>query len=327
MDEKIILRESENNIHFMFKNILDLASDSKENIYILDSDRILKYNRSGRFISQIGRIGQGPGEFTSPRKIFIDNFDNLYINDQGRKILMYSENRKFLEVITLKFSIPTSPQESSNFYIDKNGYIYAFVRDYKENEVRKVLIKADRQGNVIQKLKDFFERDIKIKRSKSGGVAGGITHPYSPECFFCPVQNLLICAAENLDYRFFLIDFHGDIRTIFSKSVKSQPIQLSDRKRFNNVTELPSHQPFFSKILSDEKGRIYVIRTKPTLEKHATEKVDIFSNKGRYLYYTELPHLPRVLKNGSYYVIQEDDVGNRIILKVTIRNYHLIKEH
>lgn len=73
MKEEILLRESESDPHYMFgRDIWDFVVDSKGNIYLLDDERILKFDDKGKFVASIGKRGQGPGEFMSPRKLFLD---------------------------------------------------------------------------------------------------------------------------------------------------------------------------------------------------------------------------------------------------------------
>lgn len=49
----------------IFNNLKDIATDSNNNIYILDSKEktLYKFSEEGKFQKRIGRQGQGPGEF------------------------------------------------------------------------------------------------------------------------------------------------------------------------------------------------------------------------------------------------------------------------
>ncbi|MFC1554547.1 NHL repeat-containing protein [candidate division KSB1 bacterium] len=63
----------------------DLAVDKAGNVYIVDQSnhRIQKYSPDGKYISTIGREGEGPGEFIFPNSIDISNDDILYVNDSN----------------------------------------------------------------------------------------------------------------------------------------------------------------------------------------------------------------------------------------------------
>ena len=64
----------------IFNKIVDIAVDSQNDMYILDSkEKVLyKFSEEGMFQKKIGRQGQGPGEFERPRSVFINEKDNIY---------------------------------------------------------------------------------------------------------------------------------------------------------------------------------------------------------------------------------------------------------
>jgi len=66
--------------HYSFFKIRGIAVDRSGNLYILEmgNARIMKYDGKGRFIGQIGRMGQGPGEFQQPTII---RYDEVYAYD------------------------------------------------------------------------------------------------------------------------------------------------------------------------------------------------------------------------------------------------------
>ncbi len=90
------------NLAFNMPN--DLAEDSRGNIYIADSSnaRIQKFSKEGRFVSSLGRKGQGPGEFASIRALAVDATDRVVAFDasQRRLTILTAEGR---EVRTIRF--------------------------------------------------------------------------------------------------------------------------------------------------------------------------------------------------------------------------------
>ena len=88
-----------------FRSPRDIVLDSAGNMYILDAsnNRIQKLSPKGKFISSIGRRGQGPGEFYIPRSIEMDAKDNLHVFDAGnRRIQMFTSDGKVSK--TIKFT-------------------------------------------------------------------------------------------------------------------------------------------------------------------------------------------------------------------------------
>lgn len=320
--EEIILKESETDQNYLFGGITDLSVDSFENFYILDSrlKRIIKYDKKGKFIKKIGREGQGPGEFIFPLKIFVDEKDNLYVNDQGRAIIVYDKDGDFKSLLRLKKPI-------GDFYVDKNGYIYTFTRDFSESGIVKLFVKMDKEGNIVKKIAEFLEADVKIKVSGGGGVMGGVKHPYSFDSFFCSIPGDFLCYGDNSKYKLFVYDLEGSLKSEISKEVKAQPITGAEKEKFSKSEDIvfPPYRPFFKGILSDEKGRIWVIRTKSILEKDKKEIADIFSKEGRYLYEVELPYFPKIIRDGNIWVIDRDEEDRTLIKKLIIKNYSSMK--
>lgn len=72
--------------HEMFGEISGVVFDAAENLYVLDrqSNRIMVYDRTGRFLRQISKKGQGPGELISPMQLMMGADGNLIVSDLGR---------------------------------------------------------------------------------------------------------------------------------------------------------------------------------------------------------------------------------------------------
>jgi len=90
------------------------------------NDRILKYDRNGKFIMQWGKVGAGPGEFNPPHGFAFDKAGRLYVADRSNnRIQIFDQQGKFLAEWK-QFGRP------SGVYIDKNDNIY--VADSLSNE-------------------------------------------------------------------------------------------------------------------------------------------------------------------------------------------------
>lgn len=88
----------------LFESIIDIATDSKNNIYALDRKQktLYKFAEDGSFLKRIGRQGQGPGEFQSPCSVYIGPDDLIYVLDEtNRRIEIFKENCDYLRTIIL----------------------------------------------------------------------------------------------------------------------------------------------------------------------------------------------------------------------------------
>ena len=86
---------------------------------------------------------------------------------------------------------------------------------------------------------------------------------------------------------------------------------------------MPDHRPFFSKFLSDDVGRLYVVRFRPITEREVgTQDIDVFSKDGFYLYRLTWPFMPQVIKGGFLYEVRQDeDTGLTRIIRYRITNW------
>lgn len=326
-EEETVIRESNDNEFYTFRYIWDLVVDSRGSIYLLDHDRVLKFDKSGRFLRTIGRKGQGPGEYMKPLKLFIDGQDNLYISDQGISLLKFDREGNFKEIIKLKFSIPFMPIEARNFYVSKDGRIVSFTRDYSEEGIIRKLVLISQKGEIIKVLASFLEKHIKVGFKGGGGVVGGVTHPYLPSCYFCSLGDDKICFGENMSYKITIMDLEGNELGVFYKNEEKEPISSREKKYISQDGQVyfPPYRPFFKNILSDEKNRLYVFRIKPILVKSKREEIDVFNARGVYLYKLYSSYAPWVIKNGYVYTLVRNKDGLREVKRLKIKGYEDFK--
>jgi hypothetical protein len=142
------------------------------------------------------------------------------------------------------------------------------------------------------------------------------------------------------DYTVHVVDQEGRPLFAFSKAEKPVPISAEEivltrkegifgRERFGKgdpeKTDLgmPSHRPFWSRFVSDDLGRLYVIRFKPITEKDVTSsEIDVFSKDGFYLYRMTWPFVPQVIKAGFLYEVRQDEeAGLTRIIRYRIANW------
>jgi DNA-binding beta-propeller fold protein YncE len=93
---KILLTISEANGNL--KSPDDLVIASNGDLYIADTGngRIVHLTADGKFVSQFGAKGKGPGQFTTAHCLAIDPHDNIYVADRGNnRVEAFSPDGKF----------------------------------------------------------------------------------------------------------------------------------------------------------------------------------------------------------------------------------------
>jgi len=138
-DLEIGIEEGDEN--YMFAGVIDVEVDSKGNIFVLDwkNRTVKKFDNKGKFICDIGKKGQGPGEYSA---ILVDScldrsdrfyvvelmkvhifFGTIPIEEQGRPSTIrqnwmffniYSDESDFPKVTRYKIVYNESKKQENN---------------------------------------------------------------------------------------------------------------------------------------------------------------------------------------------------------------------
>jgi hypothetical protein len=100
--------------HEMFGEIAGVAFDASDNLYVLDrpNARVMVYGPTGRFIRQIGRKGQGPGELTVPMQLAIADDGTVVVMDMARPAYsLFRPDGTFIRNVAMEggMPLPSSP--------------------------------------------------------------------------------------------------------------------------------------------------------------------------------------------------------------------------
>lgn len=107
--------ENEEDANKMFYEPRDLSIDSAGLIYILEGDSISVFDSKGKFLRQIGRPGQGPGEFLDAYYITIDKQNNLMVSEGGnRRIQIIDSGGRYLGSFSMNENFPGSTAITKN---------------------------------------------------------------------------------------------------------------------------------------------------------------------------------------------------------------------
>ena len=119
--------------------------------------RMLKFDKTGKFIKTWGKLGTGPGEFDQPHSLAFDSKGRLFVADRtNNRIQIFDQEGKFLEEWK-QFSRP------SGLFIDKHDVLYVADSESKD---------GDGYGH-----NPGWQRGLRIGSAKDGKVAVFIPEP------------------------------------------------------------------------------------------------------------------------------------------------------
>ncbi len=153
----IFLETTDKSLIGYVKEILETSNF----IFILDiqQNKVLCFDKNGRYIKQIGKNGKGPGEYLRPIDILYSKKDKcLWVYDsKSRKIIAYSQEGKILNEKKISFYC-------KNFIETPNGYL-AFIGNSpfgRKNNRNVKFLKLDKEFNILKKIKggNGFTHDI-----------------------------------------------------------------------------------------------------------------------------------------------------------------------
>jgi DNA-binding beta-propeller fold protein YncE len=139
--------------------------------------RVLKFDRSGKFLLQFGSAGSGPGQFNTPHALAMDSRGRLFVGDRGNnRVQLFDQNGKFLEDWR-QYGRP------SGLYIDANDVLY--VADSES---------APTRNNAT------WKRGIRIGSARDGRVTAFIPDPWTstPEPATTAPEGVAADAAGNV---------------------------------------------------------------------------------------------------------------------------------
>jgi DNA-binding beta-propeller fold protein YncE len=143
------------------------------------NNRILKFDKTGKFIKEWGKLGTGPGEFDQPHALAMDSRGRLFVGDRNNnRIQIFDQNGTFIEAWT-QYSRP------SGLYIDKQDNIYV----------------ADSESESVSRNHNGWKRGIRvgrIKDGKDGKVVAFIPDPDEKATGTSAAEGVAVDAAGNI---------------------------------------------------------------------------------------------------------------------------------
>jgi hypothetical protein len=325
LQEDLAIGGDPNNEVYYFPKGAGLSVDEEGNLYVCDlgNKRVQMYDRSGKYVRTIGRQGQGPGEYMFPIQVLFGAEGDLYVWAPPQ-IIIYGHDGTFKKRVVIK-------AYASPIFVDPERTVFAAKHPFLEpGGPKHSIVQLDVDGSVDRTIAEFrgeLAEDQKVI----------VSHWYCNGTVSSPVTDELFCYGFSGEYKIYVADSEGRTTLIITKDEKPHAIsgKEKDETRKSGVSAwsgstqkpeddivFPDHRPFFGTILNDDAGCFYVVRFNSILEKDAPSSVDVFSNKGIYLYKMTWPFIPAAIKHACLYEVRSDnETGEVRIVRHRIKNW------
>jgi sugar lactone lactonase YvrE len=168
--------------------------------------RIVKFDKSGKFIKAWGNKGMGPGEFDVIHTLAFDSRGRLFVGDrQNNRIQIFDQNGKFIAQ-WFQFGRP------SGIYIDKNDVLYVADSESRDGRTNTGQFALPQTGYAYNL---GAERGIRIGSARDGSVKSFIPDP-------CPYpyaagSSMAEGVTADSEGNVYGADFLGDVRKYVKK--------------------------------------------------------------------------------------------------------------
>ena len=135
-------------------SLLNGVITTPENIYVRTSrpHQVYRLDRKGNLLNKISVQGRAKNEYTSIRSFFLDENDNICIQDEDR-ILTFTPEGEYLDtrVIDQTFSINGEEplKYSRNMFMDKQGNLFEPFSTYMGDEPNNLIVTSPNQDTLL----------------------------------------------------------------------------------------------------------------------------------------------------------------------------------
>ena len=314
---------------YMFGRVGAVAA-TDDRIYVLDEQVpvVRVYDKEGAYLFDIGRGGQGPGEFERPDFMALDGLGNAYVHGQG-EIEVFSADGEHFDTWGLGTINEFNWFKTLNIGLDGTAYVPAILeRDGMNVRTWKVGYTEIHEGaeGETRAVPDLgYETPVveTVTRTEAYVAVASISPPFVPLRLWAISPRGAIVVGNGDQYRFEVHQPDGTV-ILVEKPWDVVPVENSEAawsrdmlrsstigkevSGWNPDSQLPEHKPAFAQFVPDENGRIWVFRSGPGIRlpdcnEDATEAreflerpcwvdsvlLDVFEVQGRYSGRVEMP--------------------------------------
>jgi DNA-binding beta-propeller fold protein YncE len=122
--------------------------NSKSEIIVTDPehDKIIVYDRQGKFLFEFGKSGHAPGSFINPKGLAVDQNDNIIVSDSSTRFQVFDRFGTFIRSL----NVPFLRAGTHSISVNKDGN-YVFIDGY---DLRTLVLDKDGEVSYFKRVGD-----------------------------------------------------------------------------------------------------------------------------------------------------------------------------
>jgi hypothetical protein len=261
---------------YMFGSLISVwATD--ELIYVLDRQvRALRaFDHDGRWLRDVGRIGQGPGEFERPDAVLVGEDGRVFVFEgRNARINIYSPDGEALETWTMdpRFGSTLELGDGGDFFAMKRGLGNDGAFETADDTLELQHVEA---GGALgpRIISPVVAGELRTPSAAPPPIYVGLPYGVSSTLAFAPFGAFL--SGKRGEYSFEITGFDGQVIRVERywtpvpvtpelREYHRQRIEAQVRERMPgwawDGAEIPEHKRAFESIFGDRTGRILLFR-------------------------------------------------------------------
>lgn len=314
-----VFRITDESGEFFFKGVYSLKVADDGTIFIFDKDQLLKFSSDGRFIKNLLKKGQGPGEISKADYRYDIKFslgkDDLYIYDQGaRKIVHIDWNGTLIEDFKPKRSYTDflGRMDDRLVFIEQEPLGFGSARTTGFRDLKFTLFLTAPDGTAEKEILSFLNQLYQQPRM---GMS------WAPFETFFDASSRRLYVIHTSEYKIVQVDLKEErIARIFDRKYPRVDYVVKEyEKEFIKKYDAPVKKYEYDILaLFINKGNVWA-RTSTKDEKKGY-LIDVFDPEGKFIdnFFVPISGSMVAVQNSCIYSTEQNKDGNLQVMKYKI---------